>query len=64
MASLSSCPGCPRTLKKSLLGGAYFPVYTCFTCKKKYCSECSGPGGRCPKGCTGGYGHFDDVYAR
>ncbi|MCP4804052.1 MAG: hypothetical protein GY884_01770 [Proteobacteria bacterium] len=61
MASLSSCPRCRRTLKKTLLGGAYFPVYTCLKCKTKYCSQ---DGDSCPKCGATARGHYDDVYAR
>ena len=64
MASLSSCPGCGRTLSKSLTGGSHFPVSTCLKCKHKYCSNCSGSGGKCPKGCDKGWGNYDNVYAR
>lgn len=62
MASLSACPTCRRTLRKSLLGGAYFPVYTCLSCKKKYCSDCGGDS--CPKCGATGRGQYDEVYAR
>ena len=62
MAHLSSCLRCGRVLKKSLLGGAYFPVYTCLKCKQKYCKECGGSS--CPKCGASARGHYDDVYAR
>lgn len=62
MASLSACPHCGRILKKSLLGGAFFPVYTCTKCKCKYCKECGGS--KCPK-CGGtSRGEYDKVHAR
>lgn len=62
MANLSACPRCGRTLKKTLLGGVYFPVYTCLKCKAKYCSKCGGSS--CPKCGATARGHYDDVYAR
>ncbi|HJN77842.1 MAG TPA: hypothetical protein QGF58_28255 [Myxococcota bacterium] len=62
MAHLRACPRCGRTLKNTLLGGAYFPVYTCGKCKTKYCSKCGGSS--CPKCGATARGHYDDVYAR
>ncbi len=62
MASLSACPRCGRTLKKSLLGGSHFPVQTCLKCKTKYCKDCGGTS--CPKCGSSSRGHYDDVYAR
>ncbi|MFH1468953.1 MAG: hypothetical protein ABIO70_31495 [Pseudomonadota bacterium] len=62
MAHLHACPHCHRTLKKSLLGGSYFPIHTCNKCKTKYCNECGGA--TCPKCGSTSRGHYDDVYAQ
>ena len=62
MASLNRCPGCGRTLRKSLLGGAYFNIYTCRDCGKKSCEKCGGK--RCPSCGSGKYNTYDKVYAR
>ena len=62
MASLPACPNCSRTLKKSMLGGAYFPVYTCNKCKAKYCNDCGG--NSCPKCGSSSRGKYNEVYAR
>ncbi len=47
---LHACPNCQATLKKSLLGGAFFPVYRCSQCQRRYCYQCpaSRQGKECP----------------
>lgn len=62
MASLSACPRCGRTLKKTLTGGSHFPISKCLKCNTKYCKECGGT--RCPKCGASERMETDTVYAR
>lgn len=62
MGNLTACPRCGRTLTKSLLGGAFFPVSKCLKCDTKYCKDCGGT--KCPKCGASDRMETDKVYAR
>lgn len=51
MAKFDRCPSCGFNKQASLTTGAYFNVYECTGCGKKYCYECnnSNNGKKCPK---------------
>lgn len=61
MASFKACPRCGRTISKGLLSGSWFPLYTCWDCKTKYCTKCGGSS--CPKCGQTKRGQYDEVNA-
>lgn len=52
MSTYSHCPSCGYKGVSGPLTGAYFNVYKCSDCGKKYCYNCPGSNGgrKCP-GC-------------
>lgn len=66
MSTYPACPNCHYNRQQDLFSGAYFKIFQCTACDRKYCFKCPGSndGHKCPGCGSQKHRHVGEVYLR